>query len=354
MTLENEDYYTQGLTDGSYEFWTASRDYQQAKRDNQQEWRAHEKKLKDHKEDGYKEKLAAINKLTQEFENLEKFLVDAGAKTFKELHPNAPENERSNNPRYRCQPPAPVPYKTNLSFLTADLNLAKKTGYLRLFEAAWNNDLETIKAITLAPWQLDTERELKSPLQIAVQDHNGFSPFSIAVLRGHFDLATKIVEICIAQYHEPGKPRVRWNTQPIDSDDEGYSDESDNENELPIYKELVNDKYTIDNLGEVNNIVKSDVLPLTMIEWSCITRRFLDPEKENDNRFSLLEHAVTMNDMELFKYIMKLGAEQQAHLAEEEDDQKCYTVPREVFRRAIQLGRTEILAEMVCIDGVSF
>jgi hypothetical protein len=335
---------------GTYEFWTASHNYQQAKRANKKEWEAYEKAIKMHKEDGYKEKAAAVKKVTEEFEKLEKSLVAAGAKTFKQLYPDIPEPESNQRLGYRYAPPKAVPYSTDINFQIADLNSTKKSGYIRLFEAAWRNDLETVKALTLAPWELDSGEELNPPLRVAVRDSNGFSPFSIAVLCQHFELGQKIVEICAAQYREEsGKPRVRWNTRPTDSDAEGDSDESDDENELPIYSELVNDKYTIDNLDEVSNIVKSDVLPLTMVEWDCFPSRILESAGNLDKRYPLLEHSVVMNDMELFSYIMTIGAEQQALLAEEADDQKCYTVPRDIFRRAIRLGRTEILAEMVCV-----
>jgi hypothetical protein len=65
------------------------------------------------------------------------------------------------------------------------------------------------------------------PLMIAVQDGSGFNPFAIAVLRGHFDLAKKIVEICATQYRtdDGTSPKRRWNMVPHDSDDEdGDSD----------------------------------------------------------------------------------------------------------------------------------
>lgn len=117
---------------------------------------------------------------------------------------------------------------------------------------------------------------------------------------------------------------------------------------LPIYSELVSDKFTVDNLGEVSNIVKSNVLPLEMIEWSCMPQRFLQSSKQDrTDRFTLLEHAVHANDMELLRFIIKLGAEQQALAAEEEDDQTCYTINSSVFFAAIKRGRTAMLAEMI-------
>jgi hypothetical protein len=132
--------------------------------------------------------------------------------------------------------------------------------------------------------------------------------------------------------------------------DEG-SDDDDDEN-LPIFSELVSDDFTIDNLGEVSNIVKSNVLPLTMIEWHCKPQRFLKSEDvTNDQQRTLLGHAVYQDDMELLKYIIQIGAEQQALLAQEADDQKCYSVSIPVFQLAIQLGRTALLAELIKSSG---
>jgi ankyrin repeat protein len=355
FTIHDEAYYTNGLKDGSYEFWTASRDYQMAKRTNEKEWENYEKAIKDHKEDGYKEKKAAIDKLTRELQQLEASLIAAGAKTFKQLYPNIPEPQENRNNNNRYEQPKPTPYATELSFQVPDLNPIKKKGYVRLFEAAWNDDLETLKSLTLVPWEHEAGKPLATPLQIAVKDGSGFSPFSIAVLRGHEDLASKIIGIASAQLGDGDerKPRQRWTLNPGDSNAEGYSDEDDDDSGvLPIYNELVNDKYTIDNLGQVSEAVKSSVAPLTMIEWPCYTRRFLDPSKENDHQYTILGHAVVMDDMELFKYIIQLGAEQQALLAEEDDDQKYYTIHRDIFYKAIKHGRTAMLAEMVCSPSI--
>jgi len=51
--------------------------------------------------------------------------------------------------------------------------------------------------------------------------------------------------------------------------------------------------------------------------------------------------------MELLKFMIELGGEQKALLAEEEDDQKCYTVNSAVFYSAIRLGRIAMLAELI-------
>ena len=185
--------------------------------------------------DGQREKKQAITKLIQEFESAEKALFAAGAKTFIELHPDLPR-QPENNYQNHYKPMEPLPYETRLSFQVPDLNENKRIGYHILFEAAWNNDIDTIKSLSLAPWESPTSdgtfvgsTELKTqipPLKIAVKDGNGFSPFSIAVLRGHRDLARKIIDICITQYHKDDglTSRQRWNMLSSDSDNEESGD----------------------------------------------------------------------------------------------------------------------------------
>jgi len=48
---------------------------------------------------------------------------------------------------------------------------------MHLSQAAWESEVGMVKALTLAPWG---EGE-NPPLQVAVQDMKGFSPFTIAL-----------------------------------------------------------------------------------------------------------------------------------------------------------------------------
>ena len=201
-----------------------------------------------------------------------------------------------------------------------------------------------------------------APLKVAIRDSNGFSPFSIAALRGHYEVAQKIVEICLTQYHKDDgiSSSKRWTMNRGDDDEEYYSDDSDSDYEgrgahehLPIFSELVSDKFTVDNLGEVATMVKSDVLPITMIEWDCKASRLQTAAGENDDsRYSLLEYSVRADKSALFKFLMDLGAEQQNLLAKYEDDPRCYDVGVTVFRVAIEFGRIDFLGEMIKSTGV--
>ncbi|KAG4440717.1 hypothetical protein IFR05_003811 [Cadophora sp. M221] len=353
-TLREEASYTDGLK--GYSYFTALQNFKTKNRENKQAWETWKKNSEAKKEDGLEEKQAAIAKIILELEDAEKSLIEAGAKTFMDMYPNTAKYQGNTRYNFNHEPAEPAPFETSLDFVVPELNDAKKDGYIRLFEAAWENDLDTIKEITLAPWQWKEGSPLESPLKIATMDGCGFSSFSIAVLRGHYDLARKIIEICMAQYHKDDgiSSRQRWTMRTDDSDDEYDSDDSyDNDRDLPIYAELVSDKFTVDNIGEVSNIVKSNVLPLEMIEWACMPQRFIENQKQaRPDRSTLLEHAVLSNNMELLKFIMKLGAEQKALAAEEDDDQTSYTVSQSAFFTAIRKGRTAILAEMIKATGV--
>ncbi|KAL2074939.1 hypothetical protein VTL71DRAFT_8719 [Oculimacula yallundae] len=356
--LRNESTYTQGLK--GYSYWCAQKNFLAKKKENEKAWDDWKKISEAEKEPGMDEKQTAIQKLIAELEDTEKSLIDAGCKTFVEMYPDIPKRQENSsypyNSRFNSHPAKIEPYETSLHFVVPELNDAKKAGYIRLFEAAWGNDLDTVKAMTLAPWQWKEGSPLESPLKIAIMDGGGFSPFSIAVLRGHYDLAKKIVEICMAQFFKDDglSSRRRWTMRSGDSEDGYDSDESyDSDQDLPIYAELVNDKFTVDNLGEVSNIVKSNVLPLEMIEWQCMPQRFLDnPEQDLSARSTILEHAVCSDNMELLRFIIELGAEQKALSAEEDDDQTSYTISQSVFFAAIKKGRTNMLAEMIKATGV--
>lgn len=223
-TLRDENYYTGNLK--GYAYFNAVQNYKQKLRENKQAWETWNKGQK--KEEGIEEKQAAIEKLILELEEAEKSLLKAGGKTFAELYPDTPAHQGHNRFGYNYQPTEPSPYETTLTFNTPELNPAKTEGYIRLFDAAWDNDLDKVKALTLTPWKCNEGAPLESPLKIAITDGNGFSPFSIAVLRGHYDLARKIVEVCMAQYHKDDgvSSRQRWTMRNGDSDEEDNSDDS--------------------------------------------------------------------------------------------------------------------------------
>ncbi|KAI9646276.1 hypothetical protein NHQ30_005717 [Ciborinia camelliae] len=355
--LRDEVFYTEGIKLGSYKYWTAVQGYRNEKYQNKLKHERHEKLLKDKesKLEDYKKEREAIQEAIQDLEQAEQVLIAAGAKSFTELYPDTRSpRKHQNDSRDHDHTQLWTPrYETNFTFQVPDLNAGKIHGYFKLFEAAWNNDLDAIKSLTLSPWEHESVKY--APLKIAVCDQNQFMPFSIAVLRGHYDLARRIIEICLAQYHntdveDSKKGRHRWGITSGGSDHELE--------ELPIFSELVTDKFTIDTLEEVSNTVKGDISPLRMIEWRCKARRFVD--NDESSRLSecapLFTHAVEQDDLKMFKFLLEVATEQKALTAQHDDDQRCYNLDRGIFDQALSSGRTAMLAEMIkyCGAGVPF
>ncbi|KAF7937481.1 uncharacterized protein EAE98_001795 [Botrytis deweyae] len=359
--LRPETFYTADLEPGTYKYWTALQNYRDEKFQNKLKHQDHENLLKDKviELEKYKGDREAVKEAIKDLEQAEKLLIEAGAKSFTDLYPDIPQppNRKGSSWRHdHRHKVAPEPYKTHFTFHVPDLNDGKRQGYFMLFEAAWNNDLEAIKNLTLQPWKHDNVEY--PPLRIAVRDGNEFMPFSIAVLRGHYDLARRIVEICLAQYHnaddeDDKKGRQRWGIMTSDDDDD-----DDESGDLPIFSELVTEKFTIDALEEVSNVVKGDTLPLSMIEWKCPARRSTsdDGSSSSIGMSNLFNYAVEQDDMKMFKFLLDIAGEQKALMAKHEDDRRCYSLDTSVFNKALSKGRTTMIAEMIkyCGSGVPF
>lgn len=274
--LEEESYYLSGLDKGSYQHSFALKQLESAKSRYEREWNAHLKELSTitDNEVGLEQKQAAIfNKLDQ-FRKLEAILIARSAKTFKELHPEVEEREDTGhgNPFHfdAYRPPRSGPFKVAFGFNVAVPGDEVRSRYIRLFEATWKSDIKVVKELTLVAWT-NNEGERCPPLQIAVQDDQKYSPFSIAVLNGKFDLAKMILEIASAQYAPPDAPqahRYHVASDIEDEDDACDSDyASDKDTALPMESEAVDDNLTIENIGEISISVKSNIKPAEMIYW---------------------------------------------------------------------------------------
>lgn len=272
VPLEEDAEYLHDLVPGTYAHWSTSKQLQQAKSNYQRDLKNYESSMASRKEvQGKAEKLAAVKSLLGEFERLESELLKRGGKTFKELHPDVklPEAQQYN---YGYEPEPPKAWKPRLTFQLPDLTDERQAAYIKLFQACWEADLPTVKRLSLAVWDGS-----QTPLKVAVQDASNFSPFSIAVLRKHFDIAKAILEIAQAQYAPEEKTgHSKYSLQPTDSDDD--SSANDDDDAIQIYSEIVGDRFTVENIGEVQNQVKSNVEPLQLIMWSCPVSRFLEED----------------------------------------------------------------------------
>ena len=246
MPLNEDAEYLSPFQSDTYAFWSASKQLQDAKDQYKNDLKAYRRELKKQKDrTGVVEKQVSINQLVEEFELLEAALLERGAKRFYELHPEVEQPEKRDNQSYRQQNREPIPFSISLDFRLGDLNEQYQQRYERLFEAAWSGNIREVKELSLIPWK-NTEDEDEPPSKIAVQDQHGLSPFSISILRGHFDLAKAVMEIAHVQYFktEPPKHR-RYEMDPGDSEDDAGSHDDDN-NDVHLRSEIIDDDFTIE------------------------------------------------------------------------------------------------------------
>ena len=281
VPLEEDTHYLGDLTPGSYAYWTTLKQLQSAKRRFEEDTKEYEDAAKaaPKKSEGWQEKLAAVKMLLAEYESLESALQERGAKTFKELYPDIKLRKDRRRSSYGYKEEPPKPWTPKLGFNLPDLTEDQQKAYVELFEASWKGDLDTIKSLTLAVWGED-----QTPLKISVLDTAGFSPFSIAVLQQHFDLARALLEIAQAQYAPEEKTgRSKYSLTDQGSDDEDDESDAGDADEIRLFHEYVDDKFTVENIGEVQNQVKSKHTALDVLSWYYPVSRFLEEDESPDS-----------------------------------------------------------------------
>lgn len=378
-----------GFNPGSYSYWTAFHDLRDAKLLHQYQMKEYEQEVarkKSSSEEGSKEKELAVKETLSKLLSLEKKLITKGAKSFFELHKDAKKDENSRRGYYRGGRTANSdPYMTTISFKVSDLTPEKRTDYIKLFEAAWTGDTETVRSLCLASTR---------PLQVAVTDLRGFSPYSLATLRGHYDLAQLIIEIATIQYQPDNKADQYRYTLGTDNDGESYysdetgeSDESDN---LKVLAQLVNDTFTIDDVAAVAENVKSKVSPATMVSWRSPVSRALDASIDQQEiarvfggsavpsvyigdhsdyswawlnaaleahtqsqRQTLIRFAIFNDNIDLLKFVITTETEL-ASQKEDDENLKTAQIAKDDFELAMRLGRVGMLGEMIKTTGFGF
>ncbi|KAI0394719.1 ankyrin repeat protein [Xylariaceae sp. FL0594] len=344
--------------EGTYRHWFVSNDIDRRVKD----YRHDLKKLTEEVEKtsarkGVAEKKAAIADLITQLEKVEKALLERSAKTFAELHPNFKSDKQSNWDGGKDDELPSAEYKKEFGFTgLKDLTEERKAAYIELFEAAWADDLEKIKSLTLAPWGPEGNQP---PLAIAVSDMNQNSPFSLAFLKGHFNTAKAILEIAQAQWSPAEEEKARFRlTNGGDDDDEndcscGDSDVSDDNSEPGISKEIINDQFTIDNIGQISMKVKSHVLASEFLCWSCtgfVVGENNEIKKTDPQASSLFGFAIEHDDSKRLDFLLDMHARfANVGTAQGEDNKtgKLDIFPSGSFFYAVKMGRTHMLAKAI-------
>lgn len=188
------------------------------------------------------------------------------------------------------------------------------------------------------------------PLNISAKDVEGNNVFGIAVLRGHHDLARALVEISFAQYDpsEEAPTRTRYRI----SSECGFA----------IDTLVDDDKFTIDNIGELSTQVKSKVSPLDFMICGFRVEEFVQyihPEevypkrlKPRSRYWTPMEWSVATNDKSLYAFLFDLVVEWTDRLAHKLDGSAGIpSINPSHFMTAVQEGRIELLAEMIKHTG---
>lgn len=354
--------YLNGLHEGTYKMWTAQRALKQARTEYRKKQEEHEtKKQQAEHRRGLTEKAAAVKAHIQDFEKLECALLEKGSKTFKELFPDIKEPAQRAQRTHRNHTRESSPFEIKFSFRVPDLTPLKREGYIKLFvkgypvlaptadssrfEASWTGDLDTIKTLTLSKWGENSDQ---IPLQMAVKDKAGFSPFSIAILRGHLQAAKSILEIIQAQY----KPRESETTETFKMD----------EDDLEIYSEIIDERFTIDNIGETAAQVECDITPLQVLNWDCPVYQFIDPQSiprrnkldetlvcREDRPRDLIQYAILKDDLELLSFLLGLG--QEITSRDSSSESTIYAISERSLDLALTHGRLRCLVEIIRKTG---
>ncbi|KAK7745490.1 hypothetical protein SLS53_002988 [Cytospora paraplurivora] len=318
-----------------------------------------EKRLEDYEKEksrigslvGLREKQAEIDSAIATLEDLERTIVGRGGKPFEELHPDFKDTNMETN---RWKPPkGSLEFSHEFNFYPAsDITERRRAKYIELFEAAWSGDLDKIKSLTLLSWDIENN---EPPLQISVTtgSDSPFSMFSVAYMRGHLDIARAILEIAQAQYAPDEKPSARYRITLEDQSEVSGVDEELDEDEPNIYSEIIDEQYTVENIGQVSLQVKSRIKPLDLLNWESLTYTLKDGNKECLNsRDSLLAHVIRNNDRQGLQYYYDLvvafaGQNEDA----DDEDERYIAFPQWSFTLAVEHGRSEMLAEMIRWSG---
>lgn len=377
--LAADSSYLGACRQGSYKYWSAYNNLNEAKFVKARQVKdrdAEVQKIQSQGEGDDKGKRSQILKTKAAFQQLREKLAESGAKTFRQLEPDAPKT--TGRPYYARNDgqESSRPYDTTLKFNSISATTVKDEYFLELFESAWSGNIERVKSMALG----------EDPIPVAVRDEAGYSPFSIAVVRGHYKLAEIILEIAAAQY-KPAKNAPSYRYRLAGHDDNDSEAMSDSGEGTPrIIAELVDDEFTINDIAGLSSAVASKTSPVELLQWECHTWRVLDQdpvvahqilrdgepnfsfwrvEKYSWNEFhrlfdshmsyyrdSLVRLAIYQNDLRMLRFVLRMAAEYDITANEQPKTIVTNMVSRTALYLAAKLGRIEIMAELFAKTGI--
>ncbi|CAI6095948.1 unnamed protein product [Clonostachys chloroleuca] len=272
--LQPDKKYLEGLAPGSYRHTMVSRDIELAKLAAaaiQKECDENNKR-NNTQIDRRQEELEEAR--IKELEELEQELVKRGAKEFYELYSNLKKKENEEKPKDNRQGSAEndefdmKQYYISEYYNDKRLDGEKEKAYTSLFEAAWKGDANTVKSLTLHERD-DGEEGKLPPLLISTTDSWGLNVFTIAVVKNNLTLAQIILDITAAQYVPEGSqkaPKRRFRIRGAeDASDYDEDEEQYGGNDILLTSELVDDDFTIEDLGALSASAGTETTPADLI-----------------------------------------------------------------------------------------
>lgn len=195
----------------------------------------------------------------------------------------------------------------------------------------------------------------EAPLKIAITDSEKNSPFSLAFFRGHHAVAKAILEIAQAQYAPEEKTKTRFVMEARDEGDEDYSDNgcesaADSEGSEPRIQALaIGGDFTTENVGQVSMKVNSRTKPLEIIGWACRGIRRDGTAGDSGSPFA---HVINNNDLRGLKTLLDWAEHYGSQKLDPDDEPfTFFAFPDPDFTRAVELGRSELLSEIIRRTG---
>lgn len=141
-----------------------------------------------------------------------------------------------------------------------------------------------------------------------------------------------------------------------ENEDEDEESTTDSESDEPrVFERIVDDQFTIENIGQVSMQVKSSVLAAHFLNRNAPTFVTRNGQVEEPKGVeSLMAFAIRHNDKERFNFLLDTGIYFTTHKPDTPDDDessKFYAFPQEQFYNAVGLGRTDILSHVIKQTG---
>jgi ankyrin repeat protein len=381
--LESQDDLLTGIKPDTYDYWFTAEYIRKRKAEHQKTLLNYETALDSRKSDFPREnKLRLIRDLIESFKKLETYLVEKGAKTFAALHLNVVSKDGNDNTAAVYQLKLQAEQKefarrTKESqkleivrhYSVENLLDSSKQEYLELFEAAWIGDLDRIVELTTSP---RGEKKDQPPLKITARENHGHTPFDIAMLRGHVDVALAMLDIVQAQY-APHLTKVSYaiGSEDEDSDYEGSEDEESIDGDSPrlnLYERLpasVRNQFTIEDIGQISTSVKGILSPVHLLRRLLPLRSIVNISKINidkivdehdaDLQTSFYGYCMYKDDLELFTRFIHVATKYREFVVDSDgsiaDADTTSIWETNDVGTAISLGKPQFLSKMISRTG---